>query len=156
MSCQRGASLQARERDVPRNRIVRESTLWSLAQQQPINMTQLAEIEDMHPRILRKEGATLLGLIMQAKQLTEEDWPAALPEPLPIEAAKILKRLRKVGLQFGQQLDIAPELMLRKKTLEELLRTGYPDGPYRLPDSLQGWRREMMGDALLEQLEDVQ
>lgn len=148
--------LQAQKRDVPRNRIVRESTLWSLAQQQPVNMTQLAGIEDMHPRILRNEGATLLGLIKQAKQLTEEDWPEALPEPLPIDAAKVLKRLRKVGLQFGQQLDIAPELMLRKKTLEELLRTGYPGGPYRLPDSLQGWRRELMGDDLLEQLEDVQ
>ena len=39
--------------------------------------------------------------------------------------------------------------MLRKKVLEELLRSGYPHGPYRLPDSLQGWRRELMGDALL-------
>ena len=148
--------LQARERDVPRNRIVRESTLWSLAQQQPINMTQLAEAEDMHPRILRKEGATILDLIKRAKQLTEEDWPEALPEPLPIEASKVLRRLRKVGLQFGQQLDIAPELMLRKKILEELLRTGYPDGPYGLPDSLQGWRRELMGDALLKELEEVE
>ncbi len=46
--------------------------------------------------------------------------------------------------------------MLRKKILEALLRTGYPLGPYCLPENLQGWRRELMGDALLACLEDVQ
>lgn len=75
---------------------------------------------------------------------------------MPIEASKVLKRLRKVGLTLGLELDIAPELMLRKKILEELLRTGYPDGPYHLPASLQGWRRALMGDALLQSLEDAQ
>lgn len=148
--------LQARERDVPRNRIIRESTLWALAHEQPADMTHLAQLEDMHPRILRKEGATLLNLIKQAKRLPEEHWPAALPEPLPIEASKILKRLRKIGLELGLKLNIAPELMLRKKILEELLRSGYPSGPYSLPNSLQGWRRELMGDALLQSLEDIQ
>ncbi len=147
---------QARLRDVPRNRIVRETTLWALAHEQPTDMVHLAELEDMHPRILRKEGATLLSLIKQAKGLPESAWPAALPEPLPIEATKVLKRLRKVGLEFGVKLDIAPELMLRKKITEALLRTGYPSGPYRLPESLQGWRRELMGDALLACLEDVE
>ncbi len=47
---------------------------------------------------------------------------------------------------------MAPELMLRKKTLEALLKSGYPDGPYQLPDSLRGWRRELMGQALLDSL----
>lgn len=145
--------LQARERDVPRNRIVRESTLWALANEQPTALEHLAKLEDMHPRIIRKEGATLLKIIKQAKALPEEQWPTALPEPLPIAGAKLLRQLRKVGREFAGQLDIAPELMLRKKTLEELVRTGYPEGPYSLPDSLQGWRRELMGAALLKSLE---
>jgi ribonuclease D len=52
-------------------------------------------------------------------------------------------------------LNIAPELMLRKKTLEALLKSGYPKGPYQLPDSLRGWRRERMGQALLDSLADA-
>lgn len=148
--------LQARERDVPRNRIVRESTLWALASELPSEMADLAPLDDMHPRIMRQEGATLLKIIKRARALPEDQWPDALPEPLPIEASKVLKRLRKVGLELGLELDIAPELMLRKKILEELLRSGYPDGPYQLPESLQGWRRELMGAALLESLEDAQ
>ena len=47
---------------------------------------------------------------------------------------------------------MAPELMLRKKILDALLKTGYPNGPYQLPEALRGWRRELMGPALLELL----
>ena len=39
-----------------------------------------------------------------------------------------------------------------KKTLEALLKSGFPNGPYQLPDSLRGWRRELMGQALLDSL----
>lgn len=140
---------QAKLRDVPRNRIVRESTLWALAYEQPKDLAHLARLEDMHPRIVRNEGTILLGLISRARDLPQDQWPAVLPEPLPIEASKVLKTLRKIGLAYGEELNIAPELMLRKKILEELLRNGYPKGPYSLPRSLQGWRRELMGDALL-------
>ncbi|MNP72499.1 Ribonuclease D [compost metagenome] len=47
---------------------------------------------------------------------------------------------------------MAPELMLRKKHLEALLKTGFPDGLYSLPEGLRGWRRELMGQALLHTL----
>jgi len=139
-------------RDVPRNRILKEHALWPIAKSQPTNLAALARIDDMHPRTLRQDGETLLQLIKHAASLPAEQWPEPLPEPLPIEASGILKQLRAVGQAEGQRLGIAPELMLRKKTLEALLKSGYPDGPYTLPDSLRGWRRERMGQALLDSL----
>jgi len=144
---------EARLRDVPRNRILKEHALWPIAKSQPTNLAALARIDDMHPRTLRQDGETLLQLIKHAASLPAEQWPEPLPEPLPIEASGILKQLRAVGQAEGQRLGIAPELMLRKKTLEALLKSGYPDGPYTLPDSLRGWRRERMGQALLDVLE---
>ena len=75
-----------------------------------------------------------------------------MPEPLPVEAAALIKRLRAVGQVYAEQLNMAPELMLRKKTLEALVKSGFPNGPYQLPDSLRGWRRELMGQALLDSL----
>lgn len=143
---------EARLRDVPRNRILKEHALWPIAKSQPTNLAALARIDDMHPRTLRQDGETLLQLIKHAASLPADQWPEPLPEPLPIEASGILKQLRAVGQAEGQRLGIAPELMLRKKTLEALLKSGYPDGPYTLPDSLRGWRRERMGQALLDSL----
>ncbi|MDG9758667.1 ribonuclease D [Pseudomonas sediminis] len=141
---------EARARNQPRNRILREHSLWPLARTQPDNLVTLARIEDMHPKTVRQDGETLLQLIRDAAALPPEQWPEALPEPLPIEASALLKKLRVIGQQEGERLDIVPELMLRKKTLEALLKTGFPHGPYQLPDSLRGWRRELMGQALLD------
>ncbi|MBI6855734.1 ribonuclease D [Pseudomonas cichorii] len=144
--------IQARSRNLPRNRIVREHSLWPLAKTQPDNLSALARIEDMHPRTVRQDGEFLLDLIKKSGNLPPDQWPAALPEPLPIEASGILKGLRAIGQQYAEQLNIAPEVVLRKKALEALLKSGYPDGPYTLPDSLRGWRRELMGQALLDSL----
>ena len=143
---------EARARNLPRNRIVREHSLWPLAKTQPDNLQALAKIEDMHPRTVRQDGEFLLDLIKRAGSLPPDQWPAALPEPLPVEASAVLKQLRAVGQAEAERLNIAPEVMLRKKTLEALLKSGYPDGPYTLPDSLRGWRRELMGQALLDSL----
>lgn len=141
---------EARARNQPRNRVLREHSLWPLARTQPDNLVALARIEDMHPKTVRQDGETLLKLIREAAALPPEQWPEALPEPLPVEASALLKKLRAVGQREGERLDIVPELMLRKKTLEALLKSGYPHGPYQLPDSLRGWRRELMGQALLD------
>lgn len=144
---------QARVRNQPRNRILKEASLWPLARYQPKDVAALARIEEMNPRTVRQDGEALLSLIREAAETPAQDWPAPLPEPLPLEASALLKRLRLVGILEGERLDIAPELMLRKKVLEALLKSGYPDGPYHLPDSLRGWRRERMGLALLQALE---
>ena len=141
---------QARVRNQPRNRILREHSLWPLARTQPDNLVALARIEDMHPKTVRQDGEFILHLIKQAAATPAAEWPEALPEPLPLDAAALLKKLRAVGQREAERLQIAPELMLRKKTLEALLKTGYPNGPYQLPESLRGWRRELMGQALLD------
>ncbi len=143
---------QARLRNQPRNRILREQSLWPLARTQPDSLGALAKIEDMHPKTVRQDGEFLLEMIKQAGSVSPDLWPPTVPEPLPIEASSVLKRLRAIGQQQAERLDIAPELMLRKKTLEALLKTGFPDGPYQLPDSLRGWRRELMGQMLLDSL----
>lgn len=144
---------QARLRNQPRSRILRENTLWALARYQPKDLTALARLEDMHPKTIRQDGAQLLALIQQAQALPSEDWPDALSEPLPIEAADTLKKLKAVAQKEAARLDIAPELVVRRKTLEALVKTGYPDGNYQLPDVLRGWRRDQIGAALLAALE---
>ena len=141
---------EARARDLPRNRILRENALWPMAKTQPDSLSALAKIEDMHPRTIRQDGEFLLDLIKRAASVPPSEWPPAVPEPLPIEASALLKQLRAIGQAEAERLNIAPELMLRKKILELLLKSGYPAGPDQLPDALRGWRRERMGHALLD------
>ncbi|KAF1066436.1 MAG: Ribonuclease D [Pseudomonas citronellolis] len=141
---------QARLRNQPRNRVLREQTLWPLARFQPADKVALARIDEMHPRTVRQDGDTLLGLMAHAAALPADQWPETLPEPLPREVTTLLKQLREVGQREAERLGMAPELMLRKKILEALIKSGYPNGPYALPEALQGWRRELMDQALLD------
>jgi ribonuclease D len=143
---------EARARNKPRNHILRDHCLWPLARTQPDNLVSLSRIEEMHPRTVRHDGETLLQLIKQAAALPEAQWPPSVAEPLPMEATALLKKLRAFGTREAERLDMAQELMLRKKTLDALLKTGFPNGPYQLPDALRGWRRELMGQALLKLL----
>lgn len=143
---------EAQARDQPRNRIIRENSLWPLARTQPTTLGALARIEEMHPKTVRQDGEIILQLIRDAVALPAADWPELLPEPLPLEAAGVLKGLRSIGLREAERLDMAPELMLRKKILEALLKSGYPNGPYQLPETLRGWRRDLMGQSLLDRL----
>ncbi|MBE0833893.1 HRDC domain-containing protein, partial [Escherichia coli] len=59
---------QARLRNRPRNHVLRERTLWPLARLLPKNKTDLAAIEDMHPRTVRQDGDFLIELIAQASR----------------------------------------------------------------------------------------
>ncbi|WP_178114736.1 ribonuclease D [Pseudomonas saliphila] len=141
---------EARQRDQARNRILRESAMVPIAQRQPDSLQALSRIEDMHPRSVRHDGEMVLELIRQGQSVPEPEWPQRLPEPLPPDANRLLKSLRRVGQQHAAKLNIAPEVMLRKKVLEAIVRTGYPAGPYSLPNELNGWRRELMGAELLD------
>ncbi|TWI53745.1 ribonuclease D [Pseudomonas duriflava] len=143
---------EARRSNQPRNRIVRERSLWPLARLQPTDKAALAQIEDMHPRTVRQYGDVLIQLIADAAKVPPEYWPERLPEPLPPEISPILKDLRLIGHNEAERLNMSPELMLRKKVLEALIKSGWPDGEYVLPDTLRGWRRELMGQALLDRL----
>jgi len=142
----------ARERDRPKGWVLHESALWPLACFAPDNLASLSRIEGIAPQTVRRDGQTLLSLIKQAKALPPEQWPNPLPAPLPPSAKQALKMLREVIEQQAQRLDISAELLLRKKVLQDLLQSGFPSGPWQLPPSLFGWRREQLGEQLLEAL----
>lgn len=143
---------QAQRRDIPRNWVLKEAVLMGLVQKQPDSMAGMEQIAGISPGQLRHNGKQLLAMLDQARKMPATDLPDTLPEPLPLQAGKALKRLRKIGEQFASELQMAPELTLKKKILVDALATGWPDGPYQLPDTLQGWRLEQLGSALQQAL----
>lgn len=144
---------QARKRDVPRNRLLRDASILELANLQPKSLAQLAQVQDIHPQVVRKDGQNILLCIEHALEIPLKDWPQALPEPLPLAAGKLIKSLRLMLSEKAQQLQIAPEVLLKKKVLEDFLYVGFPRGPWLVPDSLQGWRRNLLAEELIVFLE---
>ncbi|WP_235015238.1 HRDC domain-containing protein [Oceanicoccus sp. KOV_DT_Chl] len=144
---------QARARDKPRGRILKDSSCYDIARVQPGDLKSLSRISDISSKTLHRSADELLQIIKQTQALDENDLPATLPKPLPPETGSILKRLKNHVQARAEHLQVAEELLAKKRDYEALLRSGVDDGRYHLPETLCGWRKAVVGDDLLSLLQ---
>jgi ribonuclease D len=143
---------EARARDLPRGFLIKNGSLFEMARKQPATLQALSAIEDMNPRILRKEGEGILAVLEQARNLPREQWPARLPTPLPRESRDLFDALRKAAAAVARDTGVPEEVLLRKKHVEALVLGRVDEGEAAaLPRAFHGWR----GELLLPVLEPV-
>ncbi|AJD48577.1 ribonuclease D [Isoalcanivorax pacificus W11-5] len=131
----------ARERDLPRGFIIRDPALLALAQQPPRQAEGLHD-QGVHPSVIRRDGETLLVLLREAEQMTP---PAPLPEPPDAAQRDRVKQLRTHVGKIAAQLGVEPEVLVRRRWLEALVRE-----PEQIPAPMQGWRRTLVAEPLQE------
>lgn len=141
---------EARARDIPRNRLIKEGALWDMARYQPTELKQIAGLEGMTARTLNADGEQLLSIIAGQRQKPESECPPRLPKPLPPEQGDLLKALKGYTRDTAERLNVAAEILVRKKDYEDLIRSGMDGGDYHLNERLSGWRREVVGQGLLD------
>ena len=138
---------EAREKDVPRGRIMKDETLADLAGSPPRRQDDLARVRGLSAAWGNNNiGQRLIGAIEAATPMSPDEMPpreAARPGLTPDSSlvADLLKLLLKVR---AKEADVAPKLIARSDDLEALaagVREGLP--------MLSGWRNEVFGmDAL--------
>jgi ribonuclease D len=141
-----------RARDLSRNRLLRNQVLLEIAEKLPITEQQLDRIIQ-RGRVVREFGGEILQVIAAAEASAQSNPPAEIDRPLHYVWNKRLKQLRAIGRQAAEQHGILPEILLRKRDLDALIRSHDEFGHYRLPPSLSGWRKSLVGDALLARIE---
>jgi ribonuclease D len=141
---------EARQQDKPRNHVVRERSLLLVARDMPQDREELKSVAEMSPREIRKYGDRILLLAREAMHVDEEHCPALLKKPLGKEAALLLKTLRAIVVSTAEKLRLAPEMLARKKQLEELIEQVLDAVEPELPPSLDGWRKAVIGDQLMQ------
>ncbi|MDQ2077949.1 ribonuclease D [Marinimicrobium sp. ABcell2] len=142
--------VEARARDLPRNRLAKENALWEIARWQPTELAALQRVNDLPSRTLDRYGEQLLAIVKNGLEEDDESaWPERLPAPLGREHTSLLKALKRLVRERAQQLQVPPELLVRKREYEALVRSGFDSGDYHLPERLKGWRHPVVGEALL-------
>jgi len=142
----------ARLWNVPRSQVVADNVMWNMARYQPVHQGDLSRA-GMKPHVRQRAGEQALSLIEQAKSADESLWPDVLQKPLSSQAGDTLKVMKKAVTERADSIDIPADMLVKKKTLEALLRSGYPRGPYQLPEPLLGWRKIEIGEDLLSYLQ---
>nr|WP_281411973.1 ribonuclease D [Motiliproteus sediminis] len=144
---------EARVRDMPRNFLLHNNSVVGIAMKQPRTLGELSRIEQIRGRTLSKDGEALLSLVAAAQDSATV--PEAPGAPLPSSEGNRVKVLKKTVQAVAAEWDIAPELLVRKRDLEALVRSGMGGGGYCLPQGLTGWREPLIGQPLLQALQQT-
>lgn len=140
---------EARARDLPRNRLIKEPSLWEIARKKIQDVPHLAKVPDIPSRTIKQDAETLVHIVKDTLALDQADWPARLDAPLTQSEAPLMKTLKNYVREFAEQAQLPPEILIRKKDYELLVRSGMNGGEYQLPARLLGWRFELIGEGLL-------
>jgi ribonuclease D len=139
--------------DIPRNRLIKDSALFDIAQRLPKTKEQLVELNDVHHRFLNSYGERCLELINEVLA-DEDDYPERLAAPLNAEERKLFKQLKAHAVEISEKISLPAEFLIRKKELEEIVR--HPQQTLlSTPKILRGWREEIITQTLLGVLSEA-
>ncbi len=135
---------EAIRRNRPRQWIMRDSLLLEVAFQLPSTMKQLAGVDGMPAKFLKRVGDQLLAEIDAASAEENSYRP---PRP-PTEQQKTqLKEMMSRVASGAEELGIAAETLASKRELSAVVLSGNADSRV-----FNGWRRDIIGNELLELL----
>ncbi len=141
---------QARERDVPRNRVLKDDAIYEAAQQRPADQRALSRLRTVHKGMERSAtGAAILDAVAQVKAMDKDDLPAVPRPPNAPEGAGAASELLKVLLKLtAEKYNVAQRVIATSDHLDQIAAHGEEaDVP-----AMRGWRRELFGDEALRLL----
>jgi len=139
---------EAKGRDLPRNRVLRDEALLEIAHHAPASVVQLARTRGLGKKMAEgRAGEALLAAVAAGQAVPEDDCPT-LPEKrqLPRGIGPITDLLKVVLKMKCEQNNVAQKLIATTDQLEIIAAFGADaDVP-----ALKGWRRQIFGDDALQ------
>jgi ribonuclease D len=139
---------EARERDVPRQRVIKDDAVYEIAQQQPRDQAALARLR-MTPKGWERSAtaASLLDAVNAALAIPREELPKP-PKPSQSPegsgaAAELLKVLLKL---IAEKEGVAPKVLASSDDLDHIAA----EGEKADVGALRGWRRAVFGEKALK------
>ncbi|WP_069061445.1 ribonuclease D [Sinorhizobium sp. RAC02] len=138
---------EARARNVPRSRILKDDTIYEIAQQQPVDAEALARLRTIPKGWERSQsGGALLEAIGEALAIPKTDLPRLPRQNHVPEGAAAASEMLKVLLKIVSEREgVAAKIIANTDDLEKIAA----EGEAADVAALHGWRRELFGDTAL-------
>ena len=144
---------EARRRNVPRGRVMRDEVLLQLARHPPKSVHELRGLRGVHSSEVDRHGEQLLATITSALALPPSAWPEVPRERKPDpESTGIVELLQAVLKARAAEQGIAPTMLATSSDLQALVEAKQNRTTLDVP-ILRGWRRQLVGDLLLQVLD---
>ncbi|MBA3813696.1 MAG: ribonuclease D [Alphaproteobacteria bacterium] len=138
--------IKAQEKNLPRGRIMQDNIMLGLAASSPRSSDELSKMRGLSTSFLEgRRGTTVLELIEKALALPLEDCPQVRSEiASPPGTSALVEMLRLLLKIQAEKYHVAQKLIATNADLDIIARSPHPDVP-----ALEGWRREVFGNAAL-------
>ncbi|PPJ47037.1 ribonuclease D [Rhizobium sp. KAs_5_22] len=139
---------EARNRNVPRSRVLKDDAIYEIAQQQPKDTDALSRLRTIPKGWERStSGAAIIEQVNAALALPKTDMPHVNRHSQAPEGAQAAVELLKVLLRLtSEKHGVASKVIANTEDLEKIAAEGEKaDVP-----AMHGWRRELFGDVALK------
>ena len=139
---------EARNRDVPRGRILKDDAIYEIAQQQPRDSEALGKLRTV-PRGWERSasGAAIIAAVNEALAIPKEELPKIAKPYQPNEGTQSAVELLKVLLKLTAEREgVAAKIIANTDDLEKIAS----EGEKADVQAMHGWRRELFGDRALK------
>ncbi|WP_428428185.1 ribonuclease D [Pararhizobium sp.] len=139
---------EARNRNVPRGRILKDDGLYEIAQQQPKDVEALSRLRTISKGWERSAaGTAILEAVNAALELPKADMPKLPRQNQAPEGAQAAGEMLKVLLKLiAEKQGVAAKIIANSEDLERIAS----EGQNADVGALKGWRRELFGDTALK------
>ncbi len=139
---------EARGRNVPRGRVLKDDAIYEIAQQAPRDAEALSRLRTIQRGWERSQaGQAVVAAVNTALDIPKEEMPRLRrPKQLP-EGTGAATELLKVLLKLITEREgVAPKIIANADDLEQIAA----EGEEAEVAALKGWRREMFGNHALD------
>ena len=138
--------VEARARDIPRQRIVRDETMMEIAAHPPKSADDLERMRGLSKGFAEgKMGQGLLAAITAKLASPKDSWPVLEREPdLPRGIGPLVELLKVLLKLKCDDHDVAQKLLANSSDLDKIAADDNANVP-----AMQGWRRELFGEDAL-------
>ncbi|XAZ24753.1 ribonuclease D [Sinorhizobium sp. B11] len=139
---------EARSRNVPRSRVLKDDAIYEIAQQQPKDAEALGRLRTIPKGWERSAtGAAVLEAVNTALALPRSEMPHVPRQAQPPEGAAAAVELLKVLLKLiSEKHGVAPKVIANSDDLDRIAA----EGETADVAAMHGWRRDLFGEPALQ------
>ncbi|PDT17525.1 ribonuclease D [Rhizobium sp. J15] len=139
---------EARARNVPRSRVLKDDAIYEVAQQQPKDAEALGRLRTIPKGWERSAaGAAVVEAVNAALALPKTEMPHVPRQTQAPEGAAAAVELLKVLLKLiSEKHGVAPKVIANSEDLDKIAA----DGEKADVAALHGWRRDLFGEPALQ------
>jgi len=134
------------EKNKPKGHILKDATLFEIAERSPNSKSGLAQCESLSAGQAKRFGEALLKMVQATSDLAPSDYPALIEKPFSRSHKTLAKKMKEVVERKALELDVPIERMASRKLLERYANTKLQGGS--LPKEFTGWRHDVLVDEL--------